>query len=381
MRVLMLTHAVPRYDGDGAGEFILRLAVALQARGTEVRILAPAGPGLAPASVIRGVPVHRFRYALPAWETLAYVGTMAEQVRASASGKFALAGMMARGSSALREAIADFGPDLVHAHWWFPLGVAAATSVGDVPMVLTLHGSDVRLASGSPAARAAFRFVAGRARAVTAVSSWLADTAREMAPGLGVTVGPMPVDIAHGKANDVPRGRDVLFVGRINAQKGVADLLRAVSALRSPATLDMVGDGVDRDAMRALATTLGLESRVRWHGHLPQERLPSMYAHAGVVVLPSRDEGLGLVAVEAMLAGTPVVGYRSGGLTDVLGDGAGMLVEPGDVDGLTHAIDRVLSDATLAAKLSARGAHRAAARFTTDAVASAYEAVYAEATR
>lgn len=382
MRVLMLTHAVPRYDGDGAGEFILRLAVALRERGAAVRILAPAGPGLAPVTSVRGVPIHRFRYAPAAWETLAYVGTMAEQVRASATAKLALAGLMARGNAALRAAIADFDPDVVHAHWWFPLGVAAATAVGDVPMVLTMHGSDVRLAIGSPAARAAFRFVSGRARAVTAVSAWLAGSAREMAPGLDVNVAPMPVDASHGAARDVVRGTDVLFVGRVNAQKGIGDLLHAMRGLATTgAALDIVGDGVERAAMEALAASLGLGTRVRWHGHLPQERLPSLYARAGVVVLPSREEGLGLVAVEAMLAGTPVVGYRSGGLPDVLGGDAGILVEPGDVAGLSRAIDRVLTDHTFASALAATGARRASARFTPAAVAATYEAVYREAVR
>ena len=80
MRVLFVTHSFPRHDGDGAGEFILRLAGALAAHGCEVNVLAPSAPGLAPFEAIRAVPVTRFRYAPRSWETLAYAGTMAEQV-------------------------------------------------------------------------------------------------------------------------------------------------------------------------------------------------------------------------------------------------------------------------------------------------------------
>ena len=208
----------------------------------------------------------------------------------------------------------------------------------------------------------------------------LADAAREMAPGLAVTVAPMPVDASHGDVRDVAHGPDVLFVGRLNAQKGIADLLHAMRGLAAAgAGLDVVGDGVERAAMEALSASLGLGARVRWHGHLPHERLPAMYARAGVVVLPSREEGLGLVAIEAMLAGTPVVGYRSGGLPDVLGGGAGILVEPGDVAGLSLAIDRVLSDRPFAAAVAEAGTRRASARFTSAAVAATYAGVYAEA--
>ncbi|MFI5232805.1 MAG: hypothetical protein ACHQSE_09865, partial [Gemmatimonadales bacterium] len=89
MRVLFVTHSYPRQSGDVAGAFILRLATALAGQGATVSVLAPAAAGLAPRAPIDGIDVRRFRYAPRGWETLAYTGTMAEQVTGSLRGKAA----------------------------------------------------------------------------------------------------------------------------------------------------------------------------------------------------------------------------------------------------------------------------------------------------
>lgn len=94
MRVLFLTHSYPRWMGDAAGSFLLRLATALGDRDVQVRVLAPNAAGLARDEVIGGIPVHRFRYAPRTWETLAYTGTMAEDARASLKGGAALGGLL-----------------------------------------------------------------------------------------------------------------------------------------------------------------------------------------------------------------------------------------------------------------------------------------------
>jgi glycosyltransferase involved in cell wall biosynthesis len=108
----------------------------------------------------------------------------------------------------------------------------------------------------------------------------------------------------------------------------------------------------------------------------PQERLVALYQSAAVVAVPSHEEGLGLVAVEAGLCGTPVVGYRSGGLADVVVDGAGgSLVAPGDVAALGRALAAFLDDPRRA-RVAGEHARRSAAGFTPDAVAARYREVY-----
>lgn len=382
MHVLFVTHAFPRHEHDVAGAFIHRLAVALQARGTRVTVLAPSAPGLAREETIAGVAVRRFRYAPRSWETLAYAGTMAEQVTAGLRGKLALLGFVVGARRELRRQLAALRPDVMHAHWWFPCGLAAAASRASVPLVVTSHGSDLRLAARSSLARMLFRRVARRAAAYTAVSDWLVRTARAMGAPRDVTVAPMPVDVTRFEPSVAERARSVLFVGRLNAQKGPADLLAAAKTLPGDVTFDIVGDGPDRGALEARAQSSGLAERVHWHGQLPQSAVVSFYRRAAVVAVPSREEGLGLVVVEALLTATPVVAYRSGGVAELVDDGVtGVLAEPGDVAGFSGSLAALLRDPARAHRMGLEGRARMVARFAPDAVAAGYDAIYARVAR
>ncbi|HEX7545212.1 MAG TPA: glycosyltransferase, partial [Gemmatimonadaceae bacterium] len=377
-----VTHSFPRFGGDVAGAFILRLARALGEGGTEVRVLAPAGAQLANVDTIDGVAVRRFRYAPRKWETLAYTGTMAEQVGDSFRGKAALAGMLSRGALALRGAAAEFAPDVIHAHWWFPAGLLALGSLSSKPLVTTLHGSDVRLARRSAWAPLLFRRVVAKSAAVTAVSGYLAAEGEAMARGRHIAVEPMPVNVELFSPGTGTRSPDrFLFVGRLNAQKGIALLLHALAATDSLASLDVVGDGPDRAELEASARALGVAGRVSWLGAQTQEQLVPLYRAATAVVIPSEGEGLGLVAVEAQLCETPVVAFRSGGLSDVVSDGVtGLLTPPGDVHALAAAMDGVIARADRGASLGRSGRQAALARFSPAVAASHYQSIYESVT-
>lgn len=381
MRVLFVAHSYPRHAGDVAGSFLLRLAVALRAQGVEVRVLAPAAAGLAPVEEIEGIPVRRYRYAPRDWQTLAYTGAMADEARGSARGLLALAGLVGAGARAIRREVRAWRPDVVHAHWWFPGGLSATLpgALGRRPLVMTMHGSDVRLAAGVGPARQLFARVARRAAATTAVSRWLCEQASAMSPGLACEVAPMPVATERfaPPADDAAR-EGMLFVGRLTAQKGVDVLLQALARCRVTAVLTVVGSGPEEASLRALADRLGVSARVRWLGSQPQDRLVARYGEARVLVVPSREEGLGLVAVEAQLCGTPVVAFASGGLVDVVHhEHDGLLVPPGDVDALAGALDRLLADPGLARRLGAAGREAALVAFSPAAVAARYRAIYA----
>jgi len=394
VRVLFVTHNVPRVEGDAAGSFVLRLAVALQARGARVSIIAPGAPGLAEHDCVESIPIHRVKYAAENAMTLAYTGRMVEEVRRSWHARFALVGLLRALRRAARDELAEAQRrnepyDVLHAHWWFPAGLALwGAGFGrergrpTLGTVVTMHGSDVRLAQSLAPARALMRRVLASFGARTAVSSWLASAA-ERAAGLLVAVAPMPVDTStFGRAASAKRA-GVLFVGRLNAQKGLSDLL---AALAHPAmstdtlagiTLDVVGDGTDREALHALAGSLGLAARVRWHGALPQAELVPRYQQAAVVVMPSREEGLGLVAVEAQLCGAPVVAYASGGLVDVVRkDAGGTLVPPGDISALATAIASLLLDPALAAAKADAAGKAVRDTFSPAAVADRYLQIY-----
>jgi glycosyltransferase involved in cell wall biosynthesis len=383
LRVVFLAHAFPRGVDDVTGGFLLRLARALRAEGVEVAAVAPAAEGLAAAERLDGVPVRRYRYAPARAQRLAYAGEMHRRA-ASPSGAAALAGLLGAGALAVRRAAR--GADLVHAHWWFPAGVQALAARTGLPLVTTLHGTDVRLARSRPAARAACARVLRSSARVTAVSGWLAAEATGFAPGLArpVTVAPMPVDDRAFSPGPPGRPRDeLLFVGRLDRQKGAEVALRALAMLTGPAAtlaLRVVGGGPEEAALRRLAGELGVAGRIRWDGQVPQAALADRYRRSAVLLVPGRDEGLGLVAVEGQLCGAPVVAAASGGLLDVVTDGqTGRTFPPGQPEALARTVEEVLAAPEATARMAATARERAVARFGTAAAARAYAAVYAEA--
>lgn len=383
MNVLFLAHSYPRHSGDAAGSFLLLLAQSLADEGVRVTVVVPGARGLAATETVDGIPVRRFRYAPRRWETLAYTGSMATDALRSPAGLLALGGMLAAGRRAASEAVRELSPAVVHAHWWFPAGLVATLGGGapHVPVVTTAHGSDVRLARRTPGAGALLARVAARSAAVTTVSSWLADEVRIAAPATRPIVAPMPVATALFSPGGGTRSHDrLLFVGRLNEQKGLAHLLHALAIARSFVALDVVGDGTDRTALIELAAHLNLADRVRWLGALPQPALLERYRAAAAVIVPSTDEGLGLVPVEALLCETPVVAFRSGGLVDVIDDGrTGLLVPPGEPPALAAAIDGLLARDDRGAALARAGRLHALATFSPSAVARRYRAIYEDA--
>jgi len=172
----------------------------------------------------------------------------------------------------------------------------------------------------------------------------------------------------------------LLFVGRLNKQKGIETLLHALSRVARPIHLDVVGDGDDREALQELAGALGIAARVRWHGSLPQPRLVDFYRGATALIVPSVGEGLGLVAVEAQLCETPVIAFDSGGLPDIVQhDRTGILVGAIDATALAAAITSLLDRPDRGAALGAAGRLHALATFAPESVAKRYTDVYKSA--
>jgi glycosyltransferase involved in cell wall biosynthesis len=379
MKVLFLTHAFPRFDGDVAGGFLLRLASALGEQGVDVKVVAPASAGIADRAKLNGTGIDRFHYAPRKYETLAYVGNMAEQVRDSWSARFTLLGFLGAEFRSAVRARREMQPDVVHAHWWFPSGLVGTwlSKLSHTPLVTTLHGTDVRIARSVSMSRPAFRHVLQNSRATTAVSRWLAHEAQSLVSAPAPVVAPMPVATDLFSPGGIRKRDTLLFVGRLTKQKGLDLLLRALAKLPASITLDVVGDGDEKKPLEALAGELGVTRRVRWHGSKPQGALVEFYRSATALVVPSADEGLGLVAVEAMLCDTPVVAFESGGLPDVVQhDRTGLLVSERSPEALAAAISQLLSRPDRGQALGAAGRMHALATFAPESVARRYIDIY-----
>lgn len=379
MNVLFLTHNFPRSPGDAPGSFLLRLARALREEDVHVHVVAPAGAGLPAQDEIEGIPVSRFRYAPRRFEKLAYTGNMAKDVGSSWSARLALVGFLGADFIQAVRVRRTVEPDVIHAHWWFPSGVVGAWlgSLSHVPLLTTMHGTDVRLAKTVGVARPLFRHVLQHSAGVTTVSKWLGDEVEKLVPGTHPTVAPMPVAtelFSPGAGRE--KGR-ILFVGRLNGQKGLEHLLYALADMRGVTKLDVVGDGPARATLEGVAAERGVADRVRWHGQLKQPELAALYQRASALVVPSTDEGLGMVAIESLLCETPVVAFDSGGLRDiVLHDKTGVLVTPGDRKALAKGVDALMENETRARDLGKAGRLYALANFAPESAARKYADIY-----
>jgi glycosyltransferase involved in cell wall biosynthesis len=393
LKILLVAHSYPRHEQDMAGSFLLALARELRSLGDELLVVAPHAPGAPERETLGGVAVHRYRYGSDDDETLAYAGTMHEQVMRSWSARGRLIAFLAAQRRAVRHAAARFSPDVIHAHWWFPAGLALWPGWRDrPPVVLTSHGTDLFLLDRMPLARLLARPVLGTAAQVTVISTPLIDRVRALgvAPER-ITVVPMPMDrVVFGGAG--PQRRDprlLLFVGRLVERKGAEFAVRAVDRLvrqGREVSLTVAGDGPERGRLERLASELAVADRVRFVGTRPPAEIAELYRRCGALVMPAvtdwkgEQEGFGMVLVEAMQAGAPVIATRSGGIPDVVRDGVtGLLVPERDVSALASAITRLHDDPALARTLADAAARDVRARFAPERIARVFHDVYVRA--
>ena len=186
-----------------------------------------------------------------------------------------------------------------------------------------------------------------------------------------------PIDV-RGQLGLARDERLLVAVGRLSPEKGIDVLIDALSRLRAPRVrLALVGDGPERERLRARAERAGLAERVAFVGHIatPGDFLQA----ADVVVLPSRSEGIPNVALEAMALGRPLVATAVGGTPEIVVDGvSGILVRADDSQRLAAALDRVLADSGLAARLADGAREHAVLRLSSTARCSRLRALYAE---
>jgi glycosyltransferase involved in cell wall biosynthesis len=328
VKVVVLTTSYPRDAGDMAGHFVRDAVEAVRAEGVEIEVVSPAS----------------FRHF-----GIAYGHGIVGNLRRRPWLALLLPGFLVSFARAARRAARD--ADLVHAHW---LPSALAARATGKPFVLQLWGTDVEIARRAPWL---FRPLLRRARAVIVASEFLAGAARELG-AREVHLVPSPVEIPDTVAEpDEPP--HVLFVGRLSPEKGIHEFLAATEGL--PRVI--VGAG-PVDVPEAV-------------GFVPRAELGPYYERAAVVCVPSRREGYGVVAREAMAYGRPVVATRVGGLVDAIDDDVnGLLV---DVDGLRPALKRLLSDGRSRRRLGDAGRARAIAQLSRDTAGAATRVTYESA--
>jgi N-acetyl-alpha-D-glucosaminyl L-malate synthase BshA len=367
----------PTYGGSGA--VATELGIALAARGHEVHFITYQQPFRLPSFLPRiyfhEVDVGRY----PLFEYPPY--DLALAVR-------------------MHEVVKMHGLDLLHVHYAIPHATSAwiaremlRETSADVKVITTLHGTDITIVGQDPSFHAITKFSIEKSDRITAVSQFLR---QETFNAFGCTACQVEViynfidpDV-YDRAKYPPLLREQLNGGRrvlmhvsnFRPVKRVRDIVRTYAKVRKtiPSVLVMVGDGPDRVDAEAEARALGVEKDVHFLGKI--DAVAPLLAGADVFLLPSHSESFGLSALEALASGTPVVGYRTGGLVEVVRDGVtGTLCEVGDVDGMAAATVEILSDPNRWQTMSRDAAADARARFSLDDILRQYETLYEDAVR
>jgi 1,2-diacylglycerol 3-alpha-glucosyltransferase len=288
------------------------------------------------------------------------------------------------------------GLDVFHAHHPFLLGASARrlARASGRPFVFTYHTLYDRYAHYVPlpramVARQAIRRSAGfadTADLVLAPSDFVARRLRAQGVRQPIDVLPTGIDLERFRPGSRaaarqalglgPANRILLYVGRLDREKNLEFLLRAVARIGMPgARLLLVGRGMHASALRSVAVAQGLGERVAFCGGTPPDGLPTYYRAADVFVFASTSETQGLAVLEAMACGLPVVAVRASGVEEVIAEGVSGLLAPEDPDVFAAAVTQVLADGDLAAKL-AIGGREAASRLGSLAMVRRLVAAY-----
>lgn len=351
MRILICTTSYPSRRAPFNGVFVRSHAAALAARGHEVRVLVPHVFPEDPSVEEDGpVSVKRIAYGSDQRLLSDRAGLPLVMI-----GRLLLAWRKAARSEA-----SQWCPDVVHAHWAIPSGMAARSAArrARVPLVVTVHGADMRLAARSGVARRLMQSVLSAAGAVVAVSQAFAtEIGRGMVPGQPIAVIPMGVDTdvfasrsrreAREAAGLPPGAKIVLGIGALIPLKRFDDVIDALQIVRrevSDVRLLIAGEGRDRSALEGQAVSLGQGDAVTFLGAVEHDSLPDYLNAADVIVLASETEGLPVVLMEAAACGVPSVATDVGGSREVaLSHPDARLVGVGDVPALARALVEVLS--------------------------------------
>ncbi len=387
MRVLHIITACPYDEEEGAvlTPWLWRVLEELSNRGVRVDLLCPTYKGKK-GEYFRGFYVHRYRYCISKWEILGYKTAIPEILKTT---KWAYALIPFYILSGLLKSLMLSGTenyDVVHVHWPFPLAILSLPfKIRGIPVVHSYYTAEIKLMESLGFLGRVLRLLLHTADVKTAISTYVK----------GLLGYEDVIIIPYASALDVkefhppkekPEKPVILFVGRLVERKGVRYLIEATKILKEMGvdiSLHIVGDGPLRKELEELTKGLGLDSVVLFKGRVGGNELIEEYKNSHIFVLPSivdsrgDTEGLGVVLIEALTFGLPVIGSRVGGIPDIIIDKeTGLLINEKDPVELASAIEYLLLNWEEAKKMVVMGQRRIKDKFSPEGVADKILEIY-----
>lgn len=382
MKICIATTAFPRWQDDFRGIFVYEAARALVKQGCQVKVVAMHNPGAHTHEVLNGIEVFRPPYAPNQLEILQRDSAgIPAAWKARPWARLLLAPFFLAHTAAVARCARDC--DLIHANWTLSAIAAAAGAWRHrKPFVVTVQGSDIFQGGRMPFIRGLTRRALRRASQVLALShSLAAETSRVSGiPAEKIQVLPNGVNLEKFPFAP-PEGREklLLFVGSLIERKGGGVLIQAMPEVlkRLPGyRLVMIGEGPLQADWQGLVSRLGLQDEVRLIGTQTQAEISAWMRRASLFVLPSLEEGQGVVFVEALASGLPCLGTAVGGIPDVLTPQVGRLAAPGDPAVLAEAICDILEDQAGWQSMCSSARQRAEREFDWDRIAARLMEIY-----
>jgi len=391
--ILVLTSTFPRWENDPEPAFVYELSRRL-CPFFDVTVLAPRSPGSKDRENMAGLHVIRFPYFFRCWENLAtHSGGILNRLRSNPFNYLLVPLFLVGQLWALVRLLQRERFTLIHAHWLIPQGLIAVMGLTmtrqRIPLLCTSHGGDLFALRGKIFQRLK-RLIMVRSQSLTVVSRTMQSTVVDMgvAPDK-VQVISMGVDLKHGFTSDPTVERsasELLFVGRLVEVKGLQSLLEAMPKVlaKHPAMrLTVAGAGPLELELRKLARRLDISDKVDFLGMVAQSQLPALYRRAMLAIFPfvitksGVQEGFGLVVVEAMGCGCPVIAGDLPAIHDsITHEESGLLVPPGNPEVLADTILRALNDPDLCFGLAREGQKKAMEQFDWEIIAEKYAGLY-----
>ena len=396
-KVLVIGSVYPRFHEDAEVPWLRTSIAHLKKAGLDIQVLAPAYKGLK-SHEIDGVKVNRFRYAPASWEFLTHEEGAPSKMANKPWLQLLAIPYIISGFFKCIKICRKFKPDVIHAHWPFPHAYIAlgAAKLFKIPLVLNFHGAELLLIRKKKWVKPLLKFAISQAQAVFANSSFTASKIKalrnveiEWSP-YGTTLESSPCHPREGGDLLSPHAVDgkfkILFVGRHIERKGICYLIEAAKYLpRDQFEIRIVGVGDLTEELKKLASESATpnSAEIIFTGKLSPEALANEYRTANGFTLPAivdskgDTEGLGVVLIEAMELGLPIVASNVGGIPDVVIDGeTGILVPEKDPEALANAYKRLASNPELISQLLAGSQKRIAECFTWDGIIDRQIAVY-----
>lgn len=393
MKILITATTFPRWIDDSEPPFIFLLAKSLIELNHEIIVLVPHDNKAKFMEIMEGVKIYRFPYFFPfKLQKLCYKGGMLPNMKKSILAKFQVPFFLISEMVFLSYLIFKEKPQLIHAHWIIPQGLIASliTKFKNIPLVISIHGSDVFAFQKGIMKKLITRLVSSGIL-VTVNSSATKAILKNTFQAEKVSKIPMGIDplVFNPSKKDQnlkkqlsPNGPLLLYVGRLVEQKGVHFLIDAMADLKNifpSIKLVIIGDGPYRNYLENRVKTSNLDKNVLFLGKITNSKLPAYYASADIFIGPSitlsngTSEALGVVFLESLASGTPVVSTNIGGISDIIKHQiTGIVVKEKSADEIVSAVSDLIQKKELTRTIRQNGLELVDKEFSWNQIAKKF---------